>query len=171
MKKKILIIFAVVLLVLLCTVIAGYCVLSIWFNGILTYHAESDVIVQAPDGQRKLIIKEWGTFGATVADIYYYHEGVSLFKTRIGSTMADDVRMPFNDGDYLAEWEEDKVTLKYLSGRKGQTDDPETWERDTFEIPDHRYQKWALAGLTVLVVCALAIPLVVKLGRCRRAKV
>ena len=175
MKTKLLIICsavtAIVIVFALSAGIAGYTAISYLSDAFYLPGSELTV-VQSPDGDRKLIIAEWGGPGCTVIEVFYFDEGVSLFKTNIADTDADEMCFPFKDGKYIAEWEDDEVKLRYWQGRPSHTDDPETWACGTYKLPDHSYQRWGIVGTIVALLLVIATPVVlICLGIRRKRRV
>ena len=94
---------------------------------------EEDIYVESPDGQYRLIIQEWGTIGATGAEIYIENADAlipSFTRKKIGNTTAEDCVYPFSHGTYSVEWEDQRVVISYYSGLEGETEHPETWKRN-----------------------------------------
>ena len=89
-----------------------------------------DLKLTSPDERYTLIIREWCAGFGGGAEIYVSKDGFR--KTKLGDIATDDCCHPFHSGEYIVEWEENAVVLRFYSGRGGQTEDPETWETQRY---------------------------------------
>ena len=89
-----------------------------------------DLILSSPDEKYELVIREWGTIGATGAEIYIRETSWwnRWIKTKIGNASADDGVYPFSSGLYHVEWKTDKVTILSYGGHPSESvEDPSSW--------------------------------------------
>ena len=54
---------------------------------------------------------------------------------QLGEVSLGDCVFPFTDGDYTVEWRGDSVCIRFFSGRGSETDDPDTWQAISYELP------------------------------------
>ncbi len=169
MKKRIII--AVIIITLLLPVAVFFTIVKTAFGK----DYEKDLLISSPDGRYTLIVREWGTFGGTGAEIYGVEgstpNAVEIrLAEKLGETIADDVCYPFTSGAYVIEWNDDSILIRYFSGRQIQTSDPETWDTVTLRYPDNTtvYIKLAsIIALAVLILTAVTA-VIVKVVRTRR---
>ena len=121
------------LYVIICTLIIFVIFATAIFSSLkfgMEYLENLEII--SPNGQAKLLIKEWGTIGGTGADIYLieiYDNGLEGVKKEIGYTSSDDCCYPFKEGNYWVEWTDDSLTIIYYQGRQSErVDEPTTWQ-------------------------------------------
>ena len=92
-----------------------------------------DLVIDSPDGNHRLLIREWETIGGTGAEIYAINPELPMWLNQLtkkerGKTIADDCCLPFSTGKYDLAWSEDSVTIRYFSGRNSEdVNDPSTW--------------------------------------------
>ena len=92
---------------------------------------KDDIYVVSPNGKYRLIIQEWGTIGATGAEIYIEDmeaQEPSLTRKKIGETTGEDSEYTFANGDYSVQWDNEYVMIRYYGGTKAENiSAPETW--------------------------------------------
>ncbi len=121
MKRKnlyILISLAVVLIVILIGVF--YLI-----NMDLKY-SEPDIVILSPDGKFELVIREFDVLGGSGAEVYL--KDLNNRKTKKTQLVFDDYTMPFKNGNYIINWVDEKVVIKYYEGVPSQNiNEPDTW--------------------------------------------
>ena len=133
--KKVIRIFLIIIAVILVIAIGFYVYLLHAFSR--NYH--DDLIIQSPDGEGFLIIKEWSFLLGSGAEVYYVKGEKDWWfnKTKLGETgVGDDGYCPFQDGKYIIDWQEDYVEIKYYAAVPAQSPKyPDTWRVDRFDLP------------------------------------
>ncbi len=99
---------------------------------VLDRHYFETLEVASQNGNYKLQIREWSALGGTGAEIYYV-ENRKIVK--LGETHAKSGNYPFRSGDYVIDWTDEYICIKYQSGRNVETDDLSTWDVRTFFLP------------------------------------
>ena len=130
MKKKSIWRLAAVLLAVVAIIVA------IWFAGFQDFGRiySEDLVIDSPDGNHRLLIREWETIGGTGAEIYAINPELPMWlnqltKKELGKTIADDCCLPFSTGKYEITWGEGYVEICYFSGRNSENSaDPSTWQ-------------------------------------------
>ncbi len=131
--KKLFIILAIIILVPI--VLLG--ILRFALKDVGIYY-EDDLIIQSPNEDGFLIIREFSALGGSGSIVYYVKGKKDWWfnKTKIGFTGADDYRLPFSDGQYIIDWHDGSVEIRYYSGVEVEDyDDPDTWCVQRFELP------------------------------------
>lgn len=88
-----------------------------------------DVVVKDNLSDYRLIFREWSVLGGGGAKIYC-RKGNGREK-QLGEVSLGDCVFPFTDGDYTIE----SVCIRFFSGRGSETDDPDTWQAISYELP------------------------------------
>lgn len=91
-----------------------------------------DIIVNVPDTEDVIIIREWNFMLGSGAEIYY--KKPDLPEIEIGTTTGgDDGYCPFNDGQYSYVIHKDSI---YIRWRISFSNNTTNWRAKTFEFPD-----------------------------------
>ena len=99
---------------------------------LLSRHYLDDLELNAPNGDYKLQICEWEALGGGGAEIYYVNNDERVL---LGETAVKSGVYSFADGDYVIEWTDEYICIKYRSGRGVETEDPSSWRENTFFLP------------------------------------
>ena len=130
-KKSIVLLFVAIAIILL---------IATFFDGFGRYY-NNDLVVTSPDGKHQLLIREWGTLGATGAEIYATNPHLPMFsnrltKIKVGDTLSDDCCYSFFEGNYDIVWEDDCAVIYYYSGiGKEVFNDKSTWSVERCDLP------------------------------------
>ena len=120
-QKRLGIMFIAISLVAILGTVAFFTCMKIALSPV----CEEDIVVKSPDGGYELIIREWQAIGGSGAYVYIKD---GFFKEKVDHLIFDDYSMPFKDGCYEVEWQDEHVVIRYSSGVPAETyDDPATW--------------------------------------------
>lgn len=92
-----------------------------------------DVVVKDNFSDYRLIFREWSVLGGGGAKIYC-RKGNGREK-QLGEVSLGDSVFPFTKGKYTVEWRGDSVCIRFFSGRGSETDDPDTWQAISYDLP------------------------------------
>lgn len=92
-----------------------------------------DVVVKDNFSDYRLIFREWSVLGGGGAKIYC-RKGNGREK-QLGEISLGDSVFPFTKGKYTVEWRGDSVCIRFFSGRGSETDDPDTWQAISYDLP------------------------------------
>ncbi|MBQ8474404.1 MAG: hypothetical protein IJ499_01930 [Clostridia bacterium] len=128
--KKLISILAAIFAILLAAIAVLFFIFKADSN---SYMAEIELV--SPDGERTIIVRESDYLSNTAADVYIKNDGIFAKDKLIGGTTAEGGCYPFRDGNYLIEWSDDYVTVKYYSGTEEESlDDSSTWKTRKFDL-------------------------------------
>lgn len=90
-----------------------------------------DICVDLPDGETKIVIKEWSQLQHTGADLYFVQNGNEQY---LDAVYREGAWLPFaNDKYEIVQNESEYFTIRWA---KSQSDSEATWLEKTFKIPN-----------------------------------